>query len=105
MGKNPSIFVHIIQFRLKSSFFAHETDYPKGDRLNLRGKTWYNSRRAFGRGPLSGNYATAGTAEGGAMQTKKRIFLMDELRGFAVFCMVFYHGFYTMAYLLGLPWG
>ena len=39
------------------------------------------------------------------MQTKKRIFLMDELRGFAVFCMVFYHGFYTMAYLLGLPWG
>ena len=34
-----------------------------------------------------------------------RIYLMDELRGFAVFCMVFYHGFYTMAYLLGLPIG
>lgn len=28
-----------------------------------------------------------------------RIHTMDELRGFAVFCMVFYHGFYTLAYL------
>lgn len=32
-----------------------------------------------------------------------RIYLMDELRGFAVFCMVFYHGFYTFAYLF--HWG
>ena len=31
----------------------------------------------------------------------KRIHLMDELRGFAVFCMVFYHGFYTLAFLMG----
>lgn len=30
-----------------------------------------------------------------------RIYLMDELRGFAVFCMVFYHGFYTMGFLFG----
>ncbi|MCI1966609.1 MAG: DUF1624 domain-containing protein [Oscillospiraceae bacterium] len=30
-----------------------------------------------------------------------RIYLMDELRGFAVFCMVFYHGFYTFGYLFG----
>ncbi|MVB10935.1 hypothetical protein CAFE_16360 [Caprobacter fermentans] len=30
-----------------------------------------------------------------------RIHLMDELRGFAVFCMVFYHGFYTFGYLFG----
>lgn len=30
-----------------------------------------------------------------------RIVLMDELRGFAVFCMVFYHGFYTTGYLFG----
>lgn len=30
---------------------------------------------------------------------------MDELRGFAVFCMVFYHGFYTMAYLFQIPLG
>ena len=35
----------------------------------------------------------------------RRIALLDELRGFAVFCMVFYHGFYTMAYLLNLPLG
>ena len=28
----------------------------------------------------------------------QRIHLMDELRGFAVFCMVFYHAFYTLAY-------
>lgn len=31
----------------------------------------------------------------------RRIFLMDELRGFAVFCMVFYHGFYTIGYIFG----
>ncbi len=34
----------------------------------------------------------------------KRIHLMDELRGFAVFCMVFYHGFYTLAFLMGQSW-
>jgi uncharacterized membrane protein len=37
------------------------------------------------------------TAPGG----RGRIYLMDELRGFAVFCMVFYHGFYTFGYLFG----
>lgn len=31
----------------------------------------------------------------------RRIVLMDELRGFAVFCMVFYHGFYTLGFLFG----
>ena len=35
----------------------------------------------------------------------KRIHLMDELRGFAVFCMVFYHAFYTLAYLFNLEFG
>ena len=35
----------------------------------------------------------------------KRIHLMDELRGFAVFCRVFYHGFYTLAFLMGQSWG
>lgn len=35
----------------------------------------------------------------------KCIHLMDELRGFAVFCMVFYHGFYTLAFLMGQSWG
>ena len=34
-----------------------------------------------------------------------RIHLMDELRGFAVFCMVFYHGFYSMANLFDMPLG
>ncbi|MDD4699628.1 MAG: heparan-alpha-glucosaminide N-acetyltransferase domain-containing protein [Oscillospiraceae bacterium] len=29
-------------------------------------------------------------------QTKIRYHLLDELRGFAVVCMVFYHGFYTL---------
>ncbi len=36
---------------------------------------------------------------------KRRIYAMDELRGFAVFCMVFYHAFYTLAFLFRLPWG
>jgi uncharacterized membrane protein len=35
----------------------------------------------------------------------RRIHLMDELRGFAVFCMIFYHGFYTLGYLFQLPIG
>ncbi len=35
----------------------------------------------------------------------RRIHLMDEIRGFAVFCMVFYHGFYTFAALFGWAWG
>lgn len=35
----------------------------------------------------------------------RRIYFMDELRGFAVFCMVFYHGFYTLAYLYNLKVG
>lgn len=36
-----------------------------------------------------------------AQPGRGRIYLMDELRGFAVFCMVFYHGFYTFGYLFG----
>lgn len=35
----------------------------------------------------------------------RRIHLMDELRGFAVFCMVFYHGFYTLGYLFNFHLG
>jgi uncharacterized membrane protein len=34
----------------------------------------------------------------------RRIHLMDELRGFAVFCMVFYHAFYTLSFLLNWQW-
>lgn len=36
---------------------------------------------------------------------KRRIHFMDELRGFAVLCMIFYHAFYTLAYLYGIDWG
>lgn len=36
---------------------------------------------------------------------RARIYMMDELRGFAVFCMVFYHGFYTLAYLYHIEAG
>ena len=104
MGKNPSIFVHIIQFRLKSSFFAHETDYPKGDRLNLRGKRGTIAAERLGAGRSA---EITHRRDGGrrSYADQKTNFSDDELRGFAVFCMVFYHGFYTMAYLLGLPWG
>lgn len=36
---------------------------------------------------------------GAAGNRPGRIHLMDELRGFAVFCMIFYHGFYTVGFL------
>ncbi len=40
-----------------------------------------------------------------SINQKKRICLMDELRGFAVFCMIFYHGFYTLAFLYNISAG
>ncbi len=36
-------------------------------------------------------------------QSVKRIHLLDEIRGFAIVCMVFFHAFYTMAYMF--DWG
>ena len=36
---------------------------------------------------------------------KKRYHLIDELRGFLVLCMVFYHAFYLMAFSFGFPIG
>ncbi len=36
---------------------------------------------------------------------KIRYHALDEARGFAVLCMVFYHAFYTIGYNLGIPWG
>ena len=36
---------------------------------------------------------------------KKRIYLLDELRGLAVFCMVFYHAFYSMSEFFGFEIG
>ena len=34
-----------------------------------------------------------------------RIHTMDEIRGFAIICMVFFHAFYTMAFMFGIGWG
>ncbi len=36
---------------------------------------------------------------------KVRYHLLDEARGFAVLCMVFYHAFYTMAWMFEIPFG
>ena len=36
---------------------------------------------------------------------KPRIHLLDELRGFAVFCMIFYHAFYSIGYIFGWEFG
>ena len=35
---------------------------------------------------------------------KKRIFFLDELRGLAVLCMVFYHAFYILSSMFGYKW-
>ncbi len=35
---------------------------------------------------------------------QNRIFFLDELRGFAVFCMVFYHGFYILGDFFEYEW-
>ena len=36
---------------------------------------------------------------------RPRIHFLDELRGIAVFCMVFYHAFYTIGYFFNWGWG
>lgn len=35
---------------------------------------------------------------------KKRIFFLDELRGLAVLCMVFYHAFFILGSMFGYEW-
>lgn len=35
----------------------------------------------------------------------RRICLMDEVRGFAVLCMVLHHAMYSVGYLYGIEWG
>lgn len=35
------------------------------------------------------------------MEKKKRIHALDEIRGFCVFCMVFFHCFFTMGFMYG----
>ena len=39
------------------------------------------------------------------MTPKKRIHTIDEIRGFCVLCMVFFHCFYTYGYMFGRPFG
>ena len=36
---------------------------------------------------------------------KGRIHTLDELRGFAIFCMIFFHAFFTIGYFFGIHWG
>lgn len=38
-------------------------------------------------------------------KAKPRIHTLDELRGFAVFCMVFYHAFYSIGVFFNAKWG
>lgn len=35
----------------------------------------------------------------------KRVYLLDELRGFAIICMVIHHTFYDIGFVLGYEWG
>ena len=35
----------------------------------------------------------------------RRIYLLDELRGFAIVCMVVHHTFYDIGFVLGYSWG
>ncbi len=37
-------------------------------------------------------------------QSKKRIHFLDEARGLAVFCMIFYHAFYILGSFFGFEW-
>ena len=39
------------------------------------------------------------------VDSAKRYHLLDEIRGFAIICMVFFHGFYLMAELFGWSFG
>lgn len=35
----------------------------------------------------------------------KRILILDEIRGFAILCMIVHHTFYDIGFILGLNWG
>lgn len=37
-------------------------------------------------------------------RARPRIHLIDELRGIAIFCMIFYHAFYTVGVLFNMGW-
>lgn len=36
---------------------------------------------------------------------RKRIYFLDELRGFAILCMIVHHAFLDVGDVLGLTWG
>ena len=38
-------------------------------------------------------------------ENKKRIIILDELRGFAIICMIIHHAFLDVGDVLGLEWG
>ena len=38
-------------------------------------------------------------------EKKKRIHLLDEIRGFAIICMIIHHSFLDVGDVLGLNWG
>ncbi len=38
-------------------------------------------------------------------KSRPRMHTLDELRGFAIFCMIFYHTFYTIGFFFGMSWG
>ena len=46
---------------------------------------------------------SAGAASG--IKQRPRMHTLDELRGLAVFCMIFYHAFFTLGYVFDLWWG
>lgn len=39
------------------------------------------------------------------VKERPRIHTLDELRGIAIFCMIFFHAFYTFGYFFGYQWG
>ena len=39
------------------------------------------------------------------IKQKPRIHLIDEIRGFAIFCMVFFHAFFTIGFIFQAHWG
>ena len=49
--------------------------------------------------------ATSEYKEKSKPKGKPRIHLLDEIRGFCVFCMVFYHAFYTIGIFFNWSWG
>ncbi len=55
---------------------------------------------------MSDKKATPATAASKAPpKPKPRMHTIDELRGVALFCMIFYHAFYTIGYFFHLEWG